>query len=121
MTTASAHCSLGVNAQFHENSRNFPSKSESSSVNFHSNGEFFKISLKPSLGSSICSKVCYSHVRHFCYYLYSHFRIDLHQQFQVVGYPFRIACNLFLLIILIVFICLFLMLNSHWGWVKYDN
>ncbi|CAH1428060.1 unnamed protein product [Lactuca virosa] len=62
MTTASAHCSLGVNAQFHENSRNFPSKSESSSVNFHSNGEFFKISLKPSLGSSICSKGCVGRV-----------------------------------------------------------
>ncbi|XP_052620142.1 probable 1-deoxy-D-xylulose-5-phosphate synthase, chloroplastic isoform X1 [Lactuca sativa] len=62
MTTASAHCSLGVNAQFHENSRNFPSKSESSSVNFHCNGEFFKISLKPSLGSSICSKGCVGRV-----------------------------------------------------------
>nr|AMB19704.1 1-deoxy-d-xylulose-5-phosphate synthase 2 [Taraxacum kok-saghyz] len=56
MTTSSAHCSVGANAHFHENSRNFPSKLESASVNFHSNGEFLKISLKPSSGSSIYSK-----------------------------------------------------------------
>ncbi|KAI3729847.1 hypothetical protein L6452_18518 [Arctium lappa] len=58
MTTASAHCSLGVNARFHENSRHFPSKLESSSVNFHSNGDFFKISFNPCSASSIFFKGC---------------------------------------------------------------
>ncbi|KAI3691116.1 hypothetical protein L2E82_49334 [Cichorium intybus] len=62
MTTASAHCSLGVNAHFHKKSIKFSSKSESSSVNFHPNGEFVKISLKPSSGSSICSKGCVGRV-----------------------------------------------------------
>ncbi|KAI3506183.1 hypothetical protein L1887_28539 [Cichorium endivia] len=62
MTTASAHCSLGVNAHFHKKSSKFPSKSEPPSVNFHPNVEFFKISLKPSSGSSICSKGCVGRV-----------------------------------------------------------
>ncbi|KAI3823813.1 hypothetical protein L1987_05256 [Smallanthus sonchifolius] len=58
MTTAPAHCSLGVAAYFHETSRNLPCKLESSSVIFRSSGDSLGISLNSSSGASICSKGC---------------------------------------------------------------
>ncbi|KAL8198109.1 hypothetical protein R6Q57_024290 [Mikania cordata] len=63
MTTASAHSSLGVTAQFHESSRNLPSKLESSCVIFRSRGESLGISLNSSSGASICFKGCASRLR----------------------------------------------------------
>nr|WNX96119.1 1-deoxy-D-xylulose 5-phosphate synthase 3 [Ayapana triplinervis] len=63
MTTASAHCSLGVSAHFHESLRNVPSKPESSFVIFRSSGESFGISLNSSSGASVFSKGCVGQLR----------------------------------------------------------
>ncbi|XP_021989198.1 probable 1-deoxy-D-xylulose-5-phosphate synthase, chloroplastic isoform X2 [Helianthus annuus] len=55
MNTASAHCSLGFTAHFHESLR---SSGSNASVIFRCGAEFVRIGLSSSSGASVCSKGC---------------------------------------------------------------
>ncbi|MFS7962511.1 putative 1-deoxy-D-xylulose-5-phosphate synthase [Helianthus anomalus] len=55
MNTASAHCSLGFTAHFHESLR---SSGSNASAIFRCGAEFVRIGLSSSSGASVCSKGC---------------------------------------------------------------